>query len=174
MTRWWDCWRTKQVPLSLGGRRLPGCFKERSLGFFFLQWWTIPHLLIALPNCGICLGMRHPVVSQVHTVVNLPYTAMTPEPAIVMNALASSFRFDRRQHCHCFYASYFSQIGDRFTVSSSSSSLCVISDLSHIEAFRVRDRVLGRLEAERTLAESIPSIPIGQPKSFSKPDLFHL
>lgn len=156
------------------GRRLPWLFYGAiPFGIFFFLQWTIPQFasdrtaqMWSLFWYYVVVG----IISQVfYTVVNLPYTAMTPEltqdydERTSLNSFRFSFSIGGSIVSLLLAQVIFSRIGDRSLQYLVLAAVCgVISVLSlYWCVFGVRDRVLA-FEAERTLAESPPSIPIGE------------
>jgi GPH family glycoside/pentoside/hexuronide:cation symporter len=156
------------------GRRLPWLlYGAIPFGVFFFLQWVIPQFAAdrAAQTWGlfwyyVAIG----VISQVfYTVVNLPYTALTPELTQDYNERTSltSFRFAFSIGGSIFSLILakiiFEKIGDRSSQYLVLAAVCgVISVLSlYWCVFGIRDRVLA-FEAKRTLAEAPPSIPIGE------------
>lgn len=156
------------------GRRLPWLlYGAIPFGiFFFLQWIVPPFTsdrstqVWSLFWYYVVIG----VISQVfYTVVNLPYTALTPELTQDYDERTSltSFRFGFSiggSVLSLILAQViFSQISDRTSQYLVLAAVCgVISVLSlYWCVFGVRDRALA-FEAKHTLTNETPSIPIGE------------
>jgi GPH family glycoside/pentoside/hexuronide:cation symporter len=156
------------------GRRLPWLFYGAiPFGIFFFLQWTIPQFATdrtaqvwSLFWYYVAIG----IISQVfYTVVNLPYTAMTPEltqdydERTSLNSFRFGFSIGGSIVSLLLAQVIFSQIGDRSLQYLVLAAVCgVISVLSlYWCVFGVRDRVLA-FEAERSETESPSSIPIGE------------
>jgi GPH family glycoside/pentoside/hexuronide:cation symporter len=156
------------------GRRLPWLlYGAIPFGVFFFLQWTVPQFtadrttqMWSLFWYYVAIG----VVSQVfYTVVNLPYTAMTPELTQDYDERTSltSFRFGFSiggSVLSLILAQIiFSKIADRSSQYLALAAVCtVISVLSlYWCVFGTRDRVLD-FEAKRTETQEPPPLPIGE------------
>jgi GPH family glycoside/pentoside/hexuronide:cation symporter len=156
------------------GRRLPWLFYGAvPFGIFSFLQWIIPQFsterttqMWALFWYYVVIG----VISQVFfTVVNLPYTAMTPELTQDYNERTSlnSFRFGFSIGGSIFSlilaTVIFSQIADREQQYLLLAAICsAIATLSLLWCvWGTRDRIMA-YEAKRNATEEPPSIPIGK------------
>lgn len=156
------------------GRRLPWLlYGAIPFGAFFFLQWVVPQFaadrttqMWSLFWYYVAIG----VVSQVfYTVVNLPYTALTPELTQDYDERTSltSFRFGFSiggSVLSLILAQViFSKIADRSSQYLVLAAVCGVISVSSLYwcVFGVRDRVLA-FEAKRTEVESLPSIPIGE------------
>ncbi|MBW4561875.1 MAG: MFS transporter [Mojavia pulchra JT2-VF2] len=147
------------------GRRLPWLlYGAIPFGvFFFLQWIVPPFSVWGLFWYYVVIGL----VSQVfYTVVNLPYTAMTPEltqdydERTSLNSFRFTFSIGGSILSLILSKIIFSQISDRQQQYLILAAVCtVISVLSlYWCVYGTRDRVLA-FEAKRIQLEETPSIP---------------
>ncbi len=156
------------------GRRLPWLlYGAIPFGIFFFLQWIVPQFS---PNQNanvwplfwyyVAIG----VVSQVfYTVVNLPYTAMTPEltqdydERTSLNTFRFTFSIGGSILSLILSKIVFSLIGDRQQQYIVLAAVCtVISVLSlYWCVFGCRDRILA-FEAKRTQTAEPPSIPFGE------------
>jgi len=156
------------------GRRLPWIFYGAiPFGIFFFLQWIVPRFSAEQSNniwplfwYYVAIG----VLSQVfYTVVNLPYTAMTPEltqdydERTSLNSFRFTFSIGGSILSLILSKIVFSQIADRQQQYLVLAAVCtVISVLSlYWCVFGTRARILA-FEAKRMQAEQPPSIPIGE------------
>ncbi len=156
------------------GRRLPWIFYGAiPFGIFFFLQWIVPQFSAEQSNniwplfwYYVAIG----VMSQVfYTVVNLPYTAMTPEltqdydERTSLNSFRFTFSIGGSILSLILAKIVFSQIADRQQQFIVLAAICtVISVLSlYWCVFGTRDRILA-FEAKRIQLEEPASIPIGE------------
>ncbi|NDJ26046.1 MFS transporter [Nostoc sp. B(2019)] len=156
------------------GRRLPWLlYGAIPFGIFFFLQWIVPQFSAEQSNniwplfwYYVAIGL----ISQVfYTVVNLPYTAMTPEltqdydERTSLNSFRFTFSIGGSILSLILSKIVFSQIADRQQQYIVLAAICtVISVLSlYWCVFGTRDRILA-FEAKRIQLEEPPSIPIGE------------
>ncbi|AFY32234.1 MFS transporter [Calothrix sp. PCC 7507] len=156
------------------GRRLPWIlYGAIPFGFFFFLQWIVPRFSADQSANVWPLFWYYVIIgllSQVfYTVVNLPYTAMTPEltqdydERTSLNSFRFTFSIGGSILSLILAKVVFSQIADRQQQYLVLAAICTaISTLSlYWCVYGTRDRVLA-FEAKRLQAEETPSIPIGE------------
>ncbi|AFZ24813.1 glycoside/pentoside/hexuronide transporter [Cylindrospermum stagnale PCC 7417] len=156
------------------GRRLPWIlYGAIPFGIFFFLQWIVPRFSAdqssnIWPLFWYYVGIG--VISQVfYTVVNLPYTAMTPEltqdydERTSLNSFRFTFSIGGSILSLILSKIIFDNVSDRQQQFLVLAAVCtVISVLSlYWCVFGTRDRILA-FEAKRTQVEQPPSIPIGE------------
>ncbi|MBD2356069.1 MFS transporter [Tolypothrix sp. FACHB-123] len=147
------------------GRRLPWLlYGAIPFGvFFFLQWIVPPFSVWGLFWYYVVIGL----ISQVfYTVVNLPYTAMTPEltqdydERTSLNSFRFTFSIGGSILSLILSKIVFSQISDRAQQYVVLAAICTIISVLSLYwcVYGTRDRVLA-FEAKRIQLEEPPSIP---------------
>jgi GPH family glycoside/pentoside/hexuronide:cation symporter len=156
------------------GRRLPWLlYGAIPFGIFFFLQWIVPRFSDD-PNAQIWSLFWYYVaialISQVfYTVVNLPYTAMTPELSqdyderTTLNSFRFAFSIGGSILSLILAQIIFTQISDRTQQYLVLAAVCgVIAVLSLFWCiWGTRDRLMA-FEAKRHAAQSPPSIPIGE------------
>jgi len=156
------------------GRRLPWLlYGAIPFGIFFFLQWIVPRFS-ADPSAQMWglfwYYVAIALISQVfYTVVNLPYTAMTPEltqdydERTTLNGFRFAFSIGGSILSLILAQVIFSHIADRQQQYVVLAAICgVIAVLSlYWCIWGTRDRVMA-FEAKRQLAEEPPSIPIGE------------
>ncbi|BAZ32764.1 sugar (glycoside-pentoside-hexuronide) transporter [Cylindrospermum sp. NIES-4074] len=156
------------------GRRLPWMLYGAIpfSGFFFLQW-IVPQFS-ADPSSNIWPLFWYYVVIGIisqafYTVVNLPYTAMTPEltqdydERTSLNSFRFTFSIGGSIASLLLALVIFSQISDRQQQYLVLAAVCAVISLLSLYwcIFGVRDRILA-FEAKRIQVEEPPSLPFGE------------
>jgi glycoside/pentoside/hexuronide:cation symporter, GPH family len=156
------------------GRRLPWLlYGAIPFGIFFFLQWIVPRFSAEQSNniwplfwYYVAIG----VISQVfYTVVNLPYTAMTPEltqdydERTSLNSFRFTFSIGGSILSLILSKIIFSQIADRQQQYIVLAAVCTIVSILSLYwcVFGTRDRILA-FEAKRIQLEEPPSIPFGQ------------
>lgn len=156
------------------GRRLPWLlYGAIPFGFFFFLQWVVPQFAAdrTAQTWGLFwyyVGIG--VISQVfYTVVNLPYTALTPEltqdydERTSLNSFRFGFSIGGSVLSLILAQVIFSQISDRTSQYLVLAAVCgIISVLAlYWCIFGIRDRVLA-FEAKRAETHEPPSLPVGE------------
>lgn len=156
------------------GRRLPWLlYGAIPFGFFFFLQWVVPQFAVdrTAQMWGLFwyyVGIG--VVSQVfYTVVNLPYTALTPEltqdydERTSLNSFRFGFSIGGSVLSLILAQVIFSQISDRTSQYLVLGAVCgIISVLAlYWCIFGIRDRVLA-FEAKRAETQEPPSLPMSE------------
>ncbi|RCJ18380.1 sugar transporter [Nostoc sp. ATCC 43529] len=153
------------------GRRLPWMFYGAiPFGLFFFLQWIVPQFSTNQSNniwplfwYYVLIG----VISQVfYTVVNLPYTAMTPEltqdydERTSLNSYRFTFSIGGSILSLILAQIVFSQISDRQQQYLVLAAICTVISILGLYwcVFGVRDRILA-FEAKRIQIEEPPSLP---------------
>ncbi|MDZ8055501.1 MAG: MFS transporter [Aulosira sp. ZfuVER01] len=147
------------------GRRLPWLlYGAIPFGvFFFLQWIVPPLSVWGLFWYYVVIGM----ISQVfYTVVNLPYTAMTPEltqdydERTSLNSFRFTFSIGGSILSLIFSKIVFSFISDRTQQYLVLAAICTVISVASLYwcVYGTRDRILA-FEAKRIQIEEPPSLP---------------
>ncbi|WP_341528250.1 MFS transporter [Nostoc sp. UHCC 0302] len=156
------------------GRRLPWLFYGAvPFGIFFFLQWIVPPFSTQQSNniwplfwYYVAIG----IISQAfYTVVNLPYTAMTPEltqdydERTSLNSIRFTFSISGSILSLILSKIIFSQIADRQQRYLVLAAVCTVISVLTLYwcVFGVRDRVMA-FEAKRIQAEEAPSIPFGE------------
>ncbi|MBE9033623.1 MFS transporter [aff. Roholtiella sp. LEGE 12411] len=165
---------TDQTKSRRWGRRLPWLlYGAIPFGIFFFLQWIVPRFSAEQSNniwplfwYYVAIG----VISQVfYTVVNLPYTAMTPEltqdydERTSLNSFRFTFSIGGSILSLILSKIIFSQIADRQQQYIVLAAVCTIVSILSLYwcVFGTRDRILA-FEAKRIQLEEPPSIPFGQ------------
>ncbi|MEH2123112.1 MFS transporter [Nostoc sp.] len=156
------------------GRRLPWMFYGAiPFGIFFFLQWIVPRFSTNQSNniwplfwYYVAIG----ILSQsFYTVVNLPYTAMTPEltqdydERTSLNSYRFTFSIGGSILSLILTGIVFSQIVDRQQRYLVLAAICTVISILGLYwcVFGVRDRILA-FEAKRILAEEPASLPFGE------------
>ncbi|MEH1796143.1 MULTISPECIES: MFS transporter [unclassified Nostoc] len=156
------------------GRRLPWMFYGAiPFGIFFFLQWIVPRFSTNQGNniwplfwYYVAIG----ILSQsFYTVVNLPYTAMTPEltqdydERTSLNSYRFTFSIGGSILSLILTGIVFSQIADRQQRYLVLAAICTVISILGLYwcVFGVRDRILA-FEAKRILAEEPASLPFGE------------
>lgn len=156
------------------GRRLPWMFYGAiPFGIFFFLQWIVPRFSTNQSNniwplfwYYVAIG----ILSQsFYTVVNLPYTAMTPEltqdydERTSLNSYRFTFSIGGSILSLILTGIVFSQIADRQQRYLVLAAICTVISILGLYwcVFGVRDRILA-FEAKRILAEEPASLPFGE------------
>ncbi|MBN3927475.1 MFS transporter [Nostoc sp. NMS4] len=156
------------------GRRLPWMFYGAiPFGIFFFLQWIVPQFsanqsenIWPLFWYYVAIG----IISQsFYTVVNLPYTAMTPEltqdydERTSLNSFRFTFSIGGSIFSFILAGIIFSQIPDRKQAYLVLAAICTVISIVGLYwcVFGVRDRILV-FEAKRTQMEEPPSLPFGE------------
>ncbi|MEH2073118.1 MAG: MFS transporter [Nostoc sp.] len=156
------------------GRRLPWMFYGAiPFGIFFFLQWIVPRFsanqsdnIWPLFWYYVAIG----IISQsFYTVVNLPYTAMTPEltqdydERTSLNSYRFTFSIGGSILSLILTGIVFSQIADRQQRYLVLAAICTVISILGLYwcVFGVRDRILA-FEAKRILAEEPASLPFGE------------
>ncbi|MEH2438592.1 MAG: MFS transporter [Nostoc sp.] len=156
------------------GRRLPWMFYGAiPFGIFFFLQWTVPQFsanhsenIWPLFWYYVAIG----IISQsFYTVVNLPYTAMTPEltqdydERTSLNSFRFTFSIGGSILSLILALIIFIKIADRQQAYLVLAAVCTVISILGLYwcVFGVRDRILA-FEAKRILAEEPASLPFGE------------
>ncbi|MEH2350490.1 MAG: MFS transporter [Nostoc sp.] len=156
------------------GRRLPWMFYGAiPFGIFFFLQWIVPRFSANQSGNIWPLFWYYVVIGilsqSFYTVVNLPYTAMTPEltqdydERTSLNSYRFTFSIGGSILSLILTGIIFSQIADRQQRYLVLAAICTVISILGLYwcVFGVRDRILA-FEAKRIQTEEPPSLPFGQ------------